>query len=105
MADDSKVMQVIQFTGCTEQIARITLESENWNVIDAVDRLVNIPVISGSKYIPPAPNVNDELTPEVRGKIQEARRLADLFTFAPQNDLRGKASHYPAQGASEQKTE
>jgi hypothetical protein len=98
---DGKVIQVIQFTGCTGQVARDALEQENWDVIGALDRLTNVPKISGSKYIPPKPVViNDSLTPEVREKLSEARRLADLFTVSPRNDLRGKASHYP-EAASE----
>jgi hypothetical protein len=105
MGDDSKVMQVIQFTGCTEEVARNTLESENWNVVDAIDHLTTVPTISGNKYIPSTPTINDQLSPDVREKIKEARKLADLFTFAPRNDLRGKASHYPSQESPAQKTE
>lgn len=95
MSEDSKVIQVIQFTGCSEETARKTLEDENWNVIDAVDKIIDIPPVNGNKYIPAAPVVDDQLNPEVREKIKQARQMADLFTFAPQNDLRGKASHYP----------
>lgn len=105
MSDDFKVMQVIQFTGCTEELARKTLEQQNWNVIDAVDSLTSVPTITGTKYIPSIPSINDQLTPEVRGKIQEARKLADLLTFAPQNDLRGKASHYPEKESTVPTTE
>lgn len=101
MSDDSKIIQVIQFTGCTEEVAKKTLEQENWDVIGAVDRLVSIPPIRGNSYIPSKPVINDQLTPEVREKIKQARQMADLFTFAPQNDLRGKASHYPAQASPE----
>lgn len=95
MSEDSKVMQVIQFTGCTEDIARNALESENWSVVDAIDRIAHVPAISGSKYVPSTPRVDNQLSSEVREKLQQARKLSDLLTFAPQNDLRGKASHYP----------
>ena len=76
MSDDFKVIQVIQFTGCTEEVARNTLEQENWSVIDAVDKLTNVPSVSGRKYIPSTPVVNDQLTPEVREKIQQAQTLS-----------------------------
>jgi hypothetical protein len=105
MSDDFKIMQVISFTGCAEDAARNALESENWSVLDAVERLIVIPNVTGSKYTPQPPVVNDQLTPEVREKIHQARALADLLTFAPQNDLRGKASHYPEQAAQESQTE
>lgn len=102
MSNDSKVMQVVGFTGCTEEVARQTLEIEEWDVISALDRLTNVPKVSGTKYVPSKPKVSDNLTPEVRSKIEEARKLADMLTFAPQNDLRGKASHYPS-ASQEQK--
>jgi UBA-like domain len=101
MSDDSKIMQVMQFTGCTEDVARDALKKGNWDVIDALDRLTNIPKISGSKYIPTKPVVKDHLTGDVREKINQARQLADLLTYAPQNDLRGKASHYPENSQQE----
>ncbi|NBR61694.1 hypothetical protein EB118_04710 [bacterium] len=103
MSDDGKIMQVMQFTGCTEDVARDALEKGNWDVIDALDRLTNLPKISGSKYIPAKPVVKDHLTPDVREKIIQARQLADLLTYAPQNDLRGKASHYPEKESQELK--
>lgn len=102
MSEDSKVMQVIQFTGCTEDIARNALELENWNVLDTIDRIAHVPAISGSKYVPSTPSVENQMSSEVREKLQQARKLADILTFAPQNDLRGKASHYPVT-APEQK--
>ena len=103
MSDDGKIMQVMQFTGCTEDLARNALEKEEWNVIDAIDCLTNVPEVSGLKYIPAKPVVKDHLTPDVREKIIQARQLADLLTFAPQNDLRGKASHYPEKESQELK--
>ena len=95
MNRESKVIQVMGFTGCTEEVARQTLENEEWDVISALDTLTNVPKISGIKYIPSKPKTEDHLAPEVRTKIEEARKLADILTYAPQNDLRGKASHYP----------
>lgn len=99
MSTDSKVMQVIQFTGCSEEQAISALEQCDQDVLTAVDTLVRPPTVSGSKYVGSVNTVvstGSHLDPAVRENIEKARKLADLFTFAPQNDLRGKASHYPS---------
>lgn len=101
----SGVQQVVSFTGVTEEVAAAALAAHGGDVLKTVDALSCPPQTSGTKYIPPAPKIDDGLTDEVRQKLRDARVLSDLLTFAPQNDLRGKAAHYPprppAFGASE----
>jgi len=91
----SSVEQVVLFTGASEERAKEALDVHGGSVLKAVEALSEAPKTSGTKYIPPAPVVHDGLTDEVRNKLRDARKLADLLTFAPQNDLRGKAAHYP----------
>jgi len=82
-------MQVITFTGCTEQVAKETLEKCEGDVLEAIILLSNSPEVSGNKYIPDTPKINDGLTDEQRENIRNARKLADMFTSSPRNDLRG----------------
>ena len=91
----SGVHQVVSFTGVTEEVAAAALAVHGGDVLKTVDALSCPPRTSGTKYIPPAPKIDDGLTDEVRQKLRDARLLSDLLTFAPQNDLRGKAAHYP----------
>ena len=96
----SSVEQVVLFTGVSEERAKEALDAHEGSVFKAVDFLSEAPMTSGTKYIPPKPVVDDGLTDEVRNKLRDARKLADLLTFAPQNDLRGKAAHYPERSSS-----
>jgi len=89
------VEQVVLFTGVTEERAKEALDLHNGDILLAIDSLSLSPRTSGTKYIPPSPVVHDGLEDEVREKLRHARKLSDLLTFAPQNDLRGKAAHYP----------
>ena len=92
--------QVILFTGVSEERAREALDANNGNVLQTVDALSQPPQTSGAKYIPPPPTIDDGLTDEVRDKLRDARKLADLLTFSPKNDLRGKAAHYPERSSA-----
>ncbi len=84
MSDEMKVMSML---GCTEEEARSYLDKAEGDVLKAVEDNLNVPIVSGQKYIPPAPVVDDGLDPEVREKLNEARRLADLFNASLRNDL------------------
>jgi len=95
------------YTGVTQDEAEKAVKLYPDSVIDAIASLTVIPQISGTKHIPPPPKIDDGHDEETRERIRQGRILADLLTFAPQNDLRGKASHYPAkeeQNAGAQKT-
>jgi len=80
-------MKVMSMLGCTEEEARSYLDKAEGDVLKAVEDNLNVPIVSGQKYIPPAPVVDDGLDPEVREKLNEARRLADLFNASLRNDL------------------
>lgn len=84
MSDEMKVMSML---GCTEEEARSYLDKAEGDVLKAIEDNLNVPVISGQKYIPPPPIVDDGLDPEVREKLNEARRLSDLFNASFRNDL------------------
>ena len=68
---------VQQLTGCTREEAEKSL-MEHENVLDAVESLIPAnPVISGSKYIPPKPNVDTGMDPEQKALCERGRWLQD----------------------------
>lgn len=84
------VEQVIAMTGVAEDVAKKALEENGEDVIAAVDALSKPPSISGTRYIPPTPKIDDGLTDEVRDNLRKARQFSDILSASPQNDLRGK---------------
>lgn len=81
--------QVMAMLGCTEEEAHKYLQEAGGDILKAVEMNLNIPVVSGDKYIPPPPPVDDGLDPEVREKLKKAREYADLLSTSVRNDLRG----------------
>ena len=81
----------MSLAGCTETEAEAALAKHNGDVIAAVDSLLAVPVVAGTKYIPPKPKVDDGLTEEVRAKLARAREYAELLNASPRNDLRQKS--------------
>jgi len=98
-------MDIISNTGVDQATAEKALESSGGNVFEAIVRLTPVPQVSGHKYIPGTPKVDDGLTPEVREKLVKARELADLLTFSAKNDLRAAASHHPPLASASAATE
>ena len=97
---DQSIAQVVAMTGVTSEVAKKVLEDNGNDVIVAVDALSIPPTISGTRYIPPTPKIDDGLTDETRQKLFEARAFAEVLNASPRNDLRGKAaSHYPSVNA------
>ncbi len=84
MSDESKVMMML---GCTDEEARIYLDKAEGDVLKAIEENLNIPVVSGEKYIPAPRVIDDGLEDEVREKLNEARKLSDLFNASFRNDL------------------
>ena len=84
MSDESKVMMML---GCTEEEARIYLDKAEGDILKAIEDNLNIPVVSGEKYIPAPRVIDDGLDAEVREKLNEARKLSDLFNASFRNDL------------------
>ena len=90
-----EVTEIMSNTGADQATAEKALESSGGNVLEAIISLTPVPQVSGHKYIPGAPKVDDGLAPEVREKLAKARELADILTFSAKNDLRAAASHHP----------
>jgi predicted ATPase with chaperone activity len=84
MEDHVKVMS---FLGCTEEQAHEYLQKAGGDIQRAIEENVNIPVVSGAKYIPAPRQIDDGLTPEVREKIQTARQISEQFSASFRNDL------------------
>ena len=101
--DESMVMSML---GCTHDEAKQYLSESNGDVLLAIEKNMKIPEVSGNKYIPPPPKIDDGLTEEVREKLQEARKISEAFSASFRNDLRGvqaqTASVEPASGVEQQ---
>ena len=80
-------MKVMSMLGCTEEEARAYLDKAEGDVLKAIEDNLNIRVVSGEKYIPAPRVIDDGLDPEVREKLNEARKLTDLFNASFRNDL------------------
>lgn len=92
----SKVEQVMTFAAVDKDTAEKALLDNDNDVVMAITALTPVPTISGTKHIPPPPQIDDGHDEETRERIKKGRILADILTYAPQNDLRGRASHYPS---------
>jgi len=91
---------IVSMTGVSEEIAKKALEENGNDVIAAIDALSKPPAISGTRYIPSTPVIDDGLTDEVRENLKKARQFSDILSASPQNDLRGKVVS-PQPSASE----
>ena len=87
--------QSVSMTGVTEEIAKKALEENGNDVVAAIDALSKPPTISGTRYIPALPKIDDGLTDEVRENLKKARQFSDILSASPQNDLRGKVVSPP----------
>ena len=87
MSDDESM--VMSMLGCTHEEAKEYLSKSGGDVLVAITDNMKVPKVSGEKYIPPPPKIDDGLTDEVRSKLQEARKLAEAFSASFRNDLRG----------------
>lgn len=101
MSEDHKIQQTMSMIGCSESEAKQYLEASDWDILKAIEQNIVVPVISGTRYIPETPVVQDGLTDEVREKLNAARAISDAFTFAHRNDLRETQSS--AMGVSDEK--
>lgn len=75
MLDIGKVMAL---TGRTEAevVAAVNAVGTD-DMVDVIAHLLDPPPVSGAKYIPPKPVIDDGLTPEVREKLKVARELSE----------------------------
>lgn len=101
MSDD--ISMVVSMLECSREDAEKYLAETNGDVLLAIANNMKTPEVSGAKYIPPTPKIDDGLTEEVRTKIQEARKLSEAFSASFRNDLRGAPAQTPAAAASEER--
>ena len=85
MSDNESM--VVSMLGCTHEEATEYLLKTNGDVLDAIAQNMKCIEVSGEKYIPTPPKINDGLTDEVREKLTEARKLGDMFSASFRNDL------------------
>jgi hypothetical protein len=78
----TKLEQVMNLACCSQKDAEDALLKSNDDVIEAVDRLLEVPKVKGNKYLPPKPTIDDGLTDEVRNKLKQARDMFDLLNAA-----------------------
>lgn len=93
--------KVMEYTGATKEKAEEVLQRLGGDVIAAIAELSVVPTITGTKYIPPTPKIDDGHDDETRERIKQGRLMAEMLNASPRNDLRGKATHYPPRLASE----
>ena len=98
--DESMVMSML---GCTHEEAKEYLSKTGGDVTLAILQNMKCIPVSGEKYIPPAPKIDDGLTDEVREKLTEARKISEAFSASFRNDLlgaQGQKASAPAGAAS-----
>ncbi len=92
----SDIATIMSMLDCSKENAEEYLKEANGDVLLAICNHTECPEVPGNKYIPPPPKIDDGLTDEVRSKIQEARKLGDMFSASFRNDLRGVQGQTPA---------
>jgi hypothetical protein len=103
--DDASMIQ--QMTGCTREEAEKALITHE-TVLDAIEALIPAnPVISGAKYIPQKPTIDNGLDPEQDALCKKGRWLQDrvnaVFSVAHSKilpDLQAEQSALPSAAAS-----
>ena len=93
---NSQVEQIMMYTGASQKDAEKALLDQNGSIVDAIAILTTVPTITGAKHIPPPPVVDAGHDADTLERIRLGRLMADMLSASARNDLRGKASHYPA---------
>lgn len=75
--DIQKVMDMVNVS--REEVVQIAEDLKTSDIVEIIAALLEVPPVSGYKYIPPKPKIDDGLTDEVREKIKKARELADIL--------------------------
>ena len=102
MEKEKEIQTVMDNTGATRERAEESLHGRD--VLAAIEFLSIVPPISGTKFIPPPPVVDNGHDAETLQRIAEGRILADILSASPKNDLRGRAAHYPERASSSVET-
>ena len=77
MTDTSKVDMIMEMTGCDQAEAEASLLLHPNDMIAAMDFLLPKKTVSGAKYIPPKPVVNNGLDEEQRARCEKGRWMQD----------------------------
>ncbi len=80
---------VMSMLACTHEEAKEYLSKTDGDVALAILQNMKCVPVSGEKYIPAPPKINDGLTDEVREKLKEARKISEAFSASFRNDLLG----------------
>lgn len=70
----------MSLTNCTEQEAEAALLKYNGDVYQAVDSLLKVPIVSGSKHIPKPREIDRGMTTEQEEICSKGRELMDKLT-------------------------
>ena len=103
MASDKEVQMIMTLTGVDEKTAEDAYMRYE-DVTDAIDALLQKPVVSGEKYIPVKPKIDTGMSPEQEELCQRGRWLQDqvnvVFSVA-HSKVRTQQSEAP-EGHSEE---
>jgi len=76
MASDKEVQMIMSLTGVDEKTAEDAFMRYE-DVAEAIDSLLQKPVVSGEKYIPVKPRIDTGMTPEQEERCRKGRWLQD----------------------------
>ena len=76
MASDKEVQMIMSLTGVDEKTAEDAYMRYE-DVTEAIDALLQKPVVSGEKYIPVKPKIDTHMTPEQEELCRKGRWLQD----------------------------
>jgi hypothetical protein len=76
MASDKEIQMIMSLTGVDEKTAEEAYMRYE-DVTEAIDALLEKPVVSGEKYIPAKPKVNTGMTEEQEERCKKGRWLQD----------------------------
>jgi len=77
MTDTSKVDMIIQMTGCDQAEAEAALLVHPNDMIAAMDFILPKTTVSGAKYIPPKPVVDNGMDEEQKARCEKGRWMQD----------------------------
>ena len=74
----NQVVQIMSLVACTEDEANAALAKYE-DVVLAVESLMDVPVTSGTKYIPPKTEINRMMSPEQKERCDRGRQVCDTI--------------------------
>ena len=77
MSDTSKIETIMHMTGCDQTDAEAALLLYPNDVIAAIDFILPKPKVSGAKYIPPKPVINNGMDEEQKARCEKGRWLQE----------------------------